>query len=206
MNSESSLPRSVLDGTILLLLCMAPIAGVILFGGVRPWSVLPLLSLSLLGSALCFLTRPTSCRTKFDMADSRLPTADAPASVSFSENQKSKIENRKSEVRLPPGWLLWMAFMAYVFCTVPWAAVPYEAWLEALKYSGLLFAYWAWTEMAGHGGRWKTLLALLLLLAAADSIYALYQYAHGCQWVLNWPQTDYEMRASGTHYCPKCQH
>ena len=50
-----SLRRSIYDWTAILLLLMAPTAGVFLFGAVRLWSIGPLLLLSTLGIAMFFL-------------------------------------------------------------------------------------------------------------------------------------------------------
>ncbi|HAL91419.1 MAG TPA: hypothetical protein DCM68_00105 [Verrucomicrobia bacterium] len=105
--------------------------------------------------------------------------------------------------RVPPGFWIFAILAAYVVLGVPLAAVPYAARWEALRWTCLLAAAWAWTQMAGRPHRWKWLLGVLLMAAALDSLYALIQEVNGSRMVLWAPRPEqYGGRASGTFLCP----
>ena len=103
----------------------------------------------------------------------------------------------------PPGFWVFLGLMAYVVGQVPWAAVPYAARWEALRWLSLLAAAFAWTQMGGRAHRWKWLLGVLLVAAALTCLYALIQEAGGSTRVL-WTERpeQYGLRASGTYRCP----
>ncbi len=165
------LAQSVYDWIALALLAAAPLAGVWLFGGVRLWSVGPLL-MGVLLSGVLYLLRPLVFRQPWS-------------------------------VRSPPGILLFLAFLLYAAMTLTWAAVPYDARLELLKAVSCVVALWVWTGLAGYAGRWRWLLAAVLLAITMMAWYAIIQEAHGSRGVLNLvrPQS-YGMRASGAYFCP----
>lgn len=105
--------------------------------------------------------------------------------------------------RIPSGFGAWAALTAYVAASMLWASVPYAARWEALRWTCLLAAAWAWTQMGGRAHRWKWLLGVLLLAVALNCLYALIQKVNGSRLVL-WAvrPAQYEMRASGTYLCP----
>jgi O-antigen ligase len=107
------------------------------------------------------------------------------------------------QLQVPPGGGLWILFVLYGVCRLPWAAVPYDARIELLKVGSLVGAYWAWTEMAARQGRWRILLGILLFSVSLIAWYAIIQQSHGSRMVLNLERPDqYGMRASGTYFCP----
>lgn len=106
-------------------------------------------------------------------------------------------------VLVPPGGLVWLAFLLYGAARIPQAAVPYEARIEMLRAAGLLAAYWAWTDLASRAGRWRILLGTVVLAVSLLCWYAVIQHAHGSRMVLNLERPDiYGMRASSTYFCP----
>ncbi len=105
--------------------------------------------------------------------------------------------------RFPPGFWIFAALTAYVSLGIPWAAVPYAARWEALRWICLLAAAWAWTQMGGWAHRWRLLLGILLVAAALDSLYAVVQETSHSTRVLWAPRPEqYGTRASGTYLCP----
>jgi O-antigen ligase len=105
--------------------------------------------------------------------------------------------------RIPAGFWAFAALTVWVVAGVPWAAVPYAARWEALRWVCLLAAAWAWTQMGGRAHRWKWLLGALLLAVTLESLYALIQEVNGSTRVL-WTDRpeQYGLRASGTYLCP----
>jgi O-antigen ligase len=164
-------PRSVsiCEWSAIALIAASSFVGVVLFGGVRVWSVTPLMALCFAGIAVTF---------------GRLAAAGG-------------------EIRIPPGGRLYLAFLLYGVALAPRAAVPYEARFELLKVASCAGAYWAWTELVSRAGRWRWLLAGILLGVTVLAWYAIIQQAHGARMVLNLERPAvYGMRASGTHFCP----
>lgn len=103
----------------------------------------------------------------------------------------------------PPGFVLLAVLTAYIVIRIPWAAVPYAARWEGLRWACLLAAAWSWTQVARRAHRWKWLLGVLLLAAALNSLYAVIQHVNGSSQVLWAPRPEqYLMRASGTYLCP----
>jgi putative inorganic carbon (hco3(-)) transporter len=105
--------------------------------------------------------------------------------------------------RFPPGIGVLAALAAYAAIGMGFAAVPYAARWEALRWASLLAAAFAWTQLAGRRHRWKWLLAALLMAAALNSLYAWVQHVNDSRMVL-WMERpeQYGMRASGTYLCP----
>ena len=106
-------------------------------------------------------------------------------------------------IRIPPGGLFWLLFLVYSAVMISQAAVPYDARIEVLKIGSYLGAYWAWTELLTRKRRWRIVLGILLFLVTLIAWYAIIQHARGTRFVLNLvrPET-YQMRASGTYFCP----
>ncbi len=104
---------------------------------------------------------------------------------------------------VPPGWGVWAVLTVYIAAGTGWAAVPYAARQEALRWVCLLAAAFAWTQLGGRAHRWKWVLGVLLLAVALDSLYAWIQHMNGSRMVL-WAERpeQYGMRASGTYLCP----
>ena len=103
----------------------------------------------------------------------------------------------------PPGFWIFAGLTAYVVLGVSGASVPYAARWEALRWTCLLAAAWAWTQAAGVARRWKWLLFFLFLSVAFESLYALIQEVNGSTRVLWAPRPEqYGARASGTYLCP----
>lgn len=105
--------------------------------------------------------------------------------------------------RFPPGFWMWAILTAYVVMGIPWAAVPYAARWEGLRWTCLLAAAFAWTQLGGRAHRWKWLLGILLLAVTFVSLYALVQQMNKSNQVL-WTlrPEQYGLRASGTYLCP----
>jgi O-antigen ligase len=103
----------------------------------------------------------------------------------------------------PPAFLGLTAFLLYGGALILRADAPHDASIEMLKLAGHVLAFQAWAGLAGEHGRWRWLLALLMLSATLMAWYAIIQHAHGSRMVLNVerPQ-EYEMRASGAFICP----
>ncbi|OGV43756.1 MAG: hypothetical protein A2X46_08670 [Lentisphaerae bacterium GWF2_57_35] len=102
-----------------------------------------------------------------------------------------------------PGTIGWMLFWIYGWLLMPFAEAPYDARIELIKMGSWFFSYLAWTEMARYQKRWKLLLGTMLFLVTMIAWYAIIQHAHGTRMVLNLERPDvYEMRASGTYFCP----
>lgn len=102
----------------------------------------------------------------------------------------------------PPGFLPLLVFIAYGAAQLP-RAIPFESAVEWLKVAGAVLAYGAWTGLSREGGRWRWLLALLLLTVTLMAWYAIIQHAQGSRLVLTVERpAGYGMRASGAYICP----
>lgn len=170
---RSSLPlsRSIYEWVALLLAATGPVLGTWLFGGVRLWSVGPLMLFSFVASAL-YLLRP----------------------VLFSTIEP---------LRWPPGFLAFWIFLLYGACRISAAPSTMDATVEILRLSSYLLAFWVWAGLSAEQGRWRWLLALLLLAISVMAWYAIIQHAHGARGVLNLIRPEqYGMRASGAYFCP----
>jgi len=103
----------------------------------------------------------------------------------------------------PPGAWLWFLFLAYGLVTIPRSASPFDATVEMLKMGSYVVAYWAWAELGSQHRRWRILLAVPIFAVTLIAWYAVIQHAHGSRMVLNLERPEvYEMRASGTYFCP----
>ena len=106
-------------------------------------------------------------------------------------------------VRIPPGSVFGMLFLAWAIALVRGAAVPYAAWIEVLRIASYVAAYWAWTALSGRGLRWRWLLGCLLVSGTLMAWYALIQHGQESRMVLNLVRPlSYGMRASGAYICP----
>lgn len=106
-------------------------------------------------------------------------------------------------VRWPVGLTWFLPFLLYTLIQIPFAAVPYEAWLKALMLVSGAAALVVWTALAGWGQRWRWLMAALLVAVALEAWYGIILNAHGTRAVLNLVRPEgYGMRASGTYFCP----
>ncbi len=107
------------------------------------------------------------------------------------------------QLQVPPGGILWLFVFVFLAVMVPYGSVPYDGRFEILKLAGYIGAYWAWSELASHHGRWRILLGLLIFAVTLIAWYAIIQHSHGTRMVLNLERPDqYAMRASGTYFCP----
>ncbi len=108
-----------------------------------------------------------------------------------------------SELRIPPGGILFGGFLVYALALIPFSSVPYETKVECLKLASYMGAYWAWTESAARQGRWRVLLFIPLFIAVLVALYALIQHIQGSTMVLHLERHEqYGMRASGTFRAP----
>ncbi len=113
------------------------------------------------------------------------------------------LDRNLSDLRIPPGGLVALLFLAYAALLIPVASVPYEARIEWLKIGSYIAAYWAWTELASRYRRWRYLLGIPLFLGTLVALYALVQHVQGSVMVLNMERHEqYGMRASGTFMAP----
>lgn len=110
---------------------------------------------------------------------------------------------RAETVRWPPAMTGLVAFLAYGALMIPRAAVPYDAAVEMAQYASYVAAFLVWVGLSGEQGRWRWLLALLLLTATFMAWYSIIQHAHESRMVLNLERPEqYGMRASGAYFCP----
>jgi O-antigen ligase len=159
------------EWTALLLAAIPALAGPVLFGAVRLWSVAPLM-LCAYGAFLLYALRPVVFR------------AEVPLSI-------------------PPASLPALAFVAYVALTVPFAVAPYEAMLRLLMLGSGLAVYWVIAGLSGRSGKWKWLVALVLIVASLDGVYAAMQHLQGSRMMLGIERhPSYLMRMGGTYNCP----
>ncbi len=111
----------------------------------------------------------------------------------------------RAEVPLsvPPGSYVLLGGLAYVAVMVPFAVAPYEALLRLLMVGSGAAAYWTIAGLAGRGGRWKWLVALVLIVASFDAVYAAMQHLQGSRMMLGVERhSSYLMRMGGTYNCP----
>ena len=110
---------------------------------------------------------------------------------------------RQPSWQAPPGFRIFAGLCVYIVMRVPFAAVPYAARWDALRWVCLLMAAWAWAQVSAKPHRWKWLLSVLFLALAFNGLYALFQHINGSRAVL-WAirPEQYEMRVSGTYLCP----
>lgn len=109
---------------------------------------------------------------------------------------------RRDGVVPPGGWVL-LGLVAYLAAIWPLAEVRYDAAMETVRFLAYLLAYWSWANLLRFHGRWKVMLALVMLSASLMAWYALIQDVHGTRMVLNVERPEqYGMRASGAFICP----
>jgi len=113
------------------------------------------------------------------------------------------ISTYRRDVVIPPGGWVLLVFFAYLLGSWYFAAVPYEAFLETMRFLSYIIAFWLWINLLRFHNRWKIVLVLLMLSASLMAWYALIQDVHGTRNVLNVIRpAQYEMRASGAYICP----
>ena len=109
---------------------------------------------------------------------------------------------------VPPGVLAWLGFLGYSAVAIFAYATPYEARVELLRVASLWLAYWAWANLGGVRGRWRWVLGLILLAAAANALYGLFNFVQGQPTRVLWfdraqeGALGYVDRISGTYFCP----
>lgn len=109
----------------------------------------------------------------------------------------------RRDIAIPPGGWVLLVFFVYVLGSLAFSEVPYEAFLETMRFLSYIIAFWLWINLLRFHHRWKIVLVLLMFSASLMAWYALIQDVHGTRYVLNVirpPQ--YEMRASGAYICP----
>jgi O-antigen ligase len=104
----------------------------------------------------------------------------------------------------PAAMPILLFFLIFGASRIASATAPYDALLDVVRNAGLVLAFWIWADFSGgHHDRWRWLMSLLLLSAAAMSLYALIINSHGSRHVLMLERPlVYEMRASGAFMCP----
>ena len=105
---------------------------------------------------------------------------------------------------VPPGLWAWIPFYVFAALMIPRAAIPYEAGVKWLMLTSGPIAYLAYANLAGRFGRWKVLIALMILWVIAIGCYALMQHFQGLDTVLFGvinPNAD-RGRRGGTYVCP----
>jgi len=104
---------------------------------------------------------------------------------------------------IPPGGVLLLVFWVFLFVRIPFSSIPYLARLDWLQVGTVIFAYFAWTELATKFRRWKIWLAVLVFGTSLLCWYAIIAHAQGWNTVVFWPRPDqYGGRVSGTYLCP----
>lgn len=103
----------------------------------------------------------------------------------------------------PPATLGLLLFLLYGGAQIPRASASYEASLTVLVMASAVLAFVVWTGLAGESGRWRWLLAALLLSVTVMAWYAIILHTHDSRAVLNLERpVQYGMRASGAYFCP----
>ncbi|MCS6771655.1 MAG: O-antigen ligase family protein [Kiritimatiellae bacterium] len=111
--------------------------------------------------------------------------------------------DRAEPAQCPPAFGGLALFLAYGALLILRSEARYEAFLEMLKLACHVFAFQFWFGLAREQGRWRILLALLLLSGTLMAWYAIVQHANGSRMVLLVERpAQYEMRASGAFICP----
>ncbi len=106
-------------------------------------------------------------------------------------------------VRWPVGLTWLIPLLLYALIQIPFAAVPYEAWLKVLMLISGAAALVVWTALAGWGQRWRWLMAILLFAITIEAVYGIILNSNGSRAVLNLVRPEEGgMRASGTYFCP----
>ncbi len=110
-------------------------------------------------------------------------------------------------LHVPPGTLAWLGFLGYSAVAIFLYGNPYEARVELLRAASLWAAYWAWANLGVAARQWRWVLALLLLAAAANALYGLYNHFMGMPDRVLWfdrleEKASYGERISGTYFCP----
>jgi O-antigen ligase len=163
---------NLLDGVAIFLLLAAPLAGTILFGAVRMWSIGPLMILSYLGIAIAALRRLLFLRNDNTL---RVPVAGW-------------------------GWLAWLLYAAFAAWRSTVSYESRIEWLKIASYVGAYWAWtdlgmrrgrWRW--LLGLIIFWVTLIAWYALIQHAHGSRMVLG--------LERPPV-YGMRASGTYICP----
>jgi O-antigen ligase/Flp pilus assembly protein TadD len=161
-------------------LLMTPaLAGPVIFGAVRIWSIVPLLVLFLAGAAWTALRFATGSR--------RLPDA----------------------LVIPPGGLWWGPLLAYLAVRIPFSVSPQTAVFEWSILFSYAAAYWLWAQPEVTWHSWKRMMAVVMVLLSLIALYALVEYFRALQDPLRqtpiqvlWREGKYELRVSGTYICP----
>lgn len=113
------------------------------------------------------------------------------------------LSNYRRDLVIPPGGWVLLVFFAYLLVSLGFAEVPYEAFLETMRFLSYIIAFWLWINLLRFHNRWKIVLVLLMFSASLMAWYALIQDVHGTRNVLNVIRpAQYEMRASGAYICP----
>ena len=110
-------------------------------------------------------------------------------------------------LRMPPGGWAWLGFLGYSAVAIFLYGTPYEARIELLRAASLWAACWAWSSLGGVGRRWRWVLGVLVLAAAANALYGSYYHFMGTPQRVLWfdrvvEGVDYGPRSSGTYFCP----
>ena len=104
---------------------------------------------------------------------------------------------------VPPGGWASLGVLGLSLAWLPVAPVPFDALVLVLKLVSAVAAYWVWSALAAHHGRWRWLLGLLIFTVTLMGWYALILHGHDSNAVLYRTRPDqYGMRASGAFVCP----
>lgn len=111
-------------------------------------------------------------------------------------------------LRIPPGGLAWLGFLAYSAGAIWMCPTPYEARVELLRAASLWAAYWAWANLVDSSRRWRWVLGVVLLAGTLNALYGVINHFQGHpERVLWFDRTaegsgGYADRISGTYFCP----
>ena len=102
------------------------------------------------------------------------------------------------------GIFWWLAALtAWVVARDAWAEPKMAAMWDALKWISLAGSAWAWMQASRGGERWKGIFGALLLLLAAEALYGAWQGMADSRAVMWGTRPEqYEMRLSGSYFCP----
>ncbi|MEM7390966.1 MAG: O-antigen ligase family protein [Verrucomicrobiota bacterium] len=116
---------------------------------------------------------------------------------------RSVVSEERHLLRLPPGFLLLVLFFFFVLGVTYTSTLPWVTRTEWLKIGSVMLAYWMWTMLSFPYKRWRFLLGWVFLLVSMICLYALILHGKDLRLVLYQERpAGYEMRASGTYYCP----
>ena len=92
---------------------------------------------------------------------------------------------QSTPLQAPPGGYFLLAFIGYAFIRSIGSTVPHDARIVAYTLCSYAIAYWVWTSLAGHQGRWRWCVGAMMLSVTIMAWYSLVQHGQESRGVLN---------------------